>query len=57
MIKVNLFVDMDGVLAEQRNDLPNYMYDKGFFLSLPPVNNMIEIVKELTNEFYEIYQC
>lgn len=55
MTKVNLFVDMDGVLAEQRNDLPNYMYDKGFFLSLPPINNMIEVVKELNNEFYEVY--
>ena len=37
MTKVNLFLDMDGVLAEQRNDLVNYMYDKNFFLSLPPV--------------------
>lgn len=52
MTKVNLFLDMDGVLAEQRNDLVNYMYDKNFFLSLPPVTNMIEVAKKLTEQIY-----
>lgn len=55
MTKVNLFLDMDGVLAEQRNDLVNYMYDKNFFLSLPPVTNMIEVAKKLTEQIYDVY--
>lgn len=53
--KVNLFVDMDGVLAEQSNDLKYYMYDEHFFLNLPPVEPMIKVVKELTKEDYEVY--
>lgn len=55
MTKVNLFLDMDGVLAEQRNDLVNYMYDKNFFLNLPPVTNMIGVAKKLTEQVYYVY--
>lgn len=54
MKKINLFVDMDGVLAEQQNDLIDFMFDKDFFLNRPPVHTMLEVVKKL-EEKYNVY--
>ena len=34
-IKVNIFFDMDGVLAEYHPNTPALMYDKDFFLNRP----------------------
>lgn len=55
MKKANLFIDMDGVLAEQQTDLIDFMHDKGFFLKRPPVLSMIEVVKNLVKEKYNVY--
>lgn len=55
MEKVNIFVDMDGVLAEQREDMVEHMYNKGLFLNLPPIMNMVNSVKKLTRDSYRIY--
>lgn len=55
-MKANVFVDMDGVLAEQSHDLVKYMYDKNFFLTLPPVYSMINVVKKLIkSKKYNVY--
>lgn len=47
MKKVNLFIDMDGVLAVYDKNVVELMYNKGFFLNRPAVKSMLEIVREL----------
>lgn len=55
-MKVNIFVDMDGVLAEQSHDLVKYMYDKDFFLNLPAVHSVINVIKKLiSSNQYNVY--
>ena len=49
MKKVNVFVDMDGVLAVYHKDTVKYMYDKNFFLNRPPMENMVKTIKQLVN--------
>lgn len=55
MKKVNVFMDMDGVLAEYKEDIETYMRAEGFFFERPPMRSMVSLVKELTKEDYEIY--
>lgn len=47
MKKINLFVDMDGVLAVYDKDVVELMYNKEFFLNRPVIKPMVELVKEL----------
>lgn len=56
MKKVNLFVDMDGVLAVYEENVENLMYDKNFFLERPVVKPVVQIVKDLIQQDkYNIY--
>lgn len=48
--KVNIFVDMDGVLAVHDPDIASKMYDKGFFLNLPAHKGNISLVKSLVKD-------
>lgn len=50
MKEVNLFIDMDGVLAVYHHDILAVMHDKGFFYNRPPINHMLEVVKGLIRE-------
>lgn len=51
-----IFVDMDGTLAEFRTAAnPSDLYQKGFFLGLNPLTNVIEAVKILCKENHEVY--
>lgn len=56
MTKKRLLVDMDGTLA-RFHDEANYlecMYEKGFFESLKPFDNMLEAIRILTTEYKDI---
>lgn len=55
MKKVNIFMDMDGVLAEYKEDIETYMRAEGFFFERPPMMAMVNLVKEITKEDYEVY--
>ncbi len=49
--KTRIFVDMDGVLAEFRAiDTLERLYEKGYFLNLSPVYNVIDAVKLLNED-------
>lgn len=53
---INLFFDMDGVLAEYDPDTVNKMYDEGFFLNRPPMEGTLRLIKRLLKENeYNIY--
>lgn len=45
--KANIFIDMDGVLAEHHPDVEELMYDEGFFLNRPCDENALELVERL----------
>lgn len=56
MKKVNLFVDMDGVLAVYDLNVEDKMYNKGFFLNRPAIEPMVQIVKNLVkDERYKVH--
>lgn len=56
MKDVNVFVDMDGVLAVYDENVENVMFDKGFFLNRPVVTSMIEVVRNLlANKDYNVF--
>lgn len=56
MKKTNLFVDMDGVLAEYHPQTVDHMHNKGFFLNRPVVLNMVRFVRLLINTgAYNVY--
>lgn len=48
---VNVFVDMDGVIALNHDEIRKYMYDKNFFLDRPPVESTIEAIKVLQKKY------
>lgn len=47
-MQINLFVDMDGVLAKYDENVSSLMYNKNFFLDLPKNDSMLKAVKELS---------
>lgn len=55
MKNVNIFVDMDGVLAVYDKNVVKLMYDKGFFLNRPVIKPMIETIRRLVHKGYNIY--
>lgn len=55
MKKVNVFVDMDGVLAVYSEDIVDLMYTEGFFLARKAVRPMIEITRLLMKKEYDVY--
>lgn len=55
MKNVNVFVDMDGVLAVYDKNVVKLMYDQGFFLNRPVIKPMIEVVRRLANKDYNVY--
>lgn len=54
-MNVNIFVDMDGVLAEYHPDVVDYMYERGFFRNRPPMKKSIKIVRELIKRGYNVF--
>lgn len=50
MSKVNIFVDMDGVLAIWDDEKSHEMYSEGFFLNLAPHHGTVELVRNLMND-------
>lgn len=48
--KQRLFVDMDGTLAKfiDQTDTPGALLEPGYFESLPPQQNVVEAIKQLT---------
>lgn len=44
---MNLYIDLDGTLAEWRLDGERYLYNKGYFLSLAPNSELIQLVDHL----------
>lgn len=55
MKKVNVFVDMDGVLAVYDKNVVELMYSPEFFLNRPVIKPMVEIVHQLMKEDYNVY--
>lgn len=55
MKNVNVFVDMDGVLAVYDKDVVKLMYNKGFFLNRPVIKQMIEVARRLVSQDYNVY--
>lgn len=55
MSNVNIFIDMDGVLARYDTEVANLMYDEGFFFNLPPMKSNIEMVKSLIEQDLNVY--
>ena len=53
-IKVNIFFDMDGVLAEYHPNTPALMYDKDFFLNRPLEKHAKDLLLKLS-ENYDVY--
>lgn len=49
-MKINIFVDMDGVLALYDKDTVNKMYNEGFFISRPAQKGNLNLVKTLMND-------
>lgn len=54
-MNVNVFVDMDGVLAVYDKDVVKLMYDKEFFLNRPVIKPMVELVHKLLGNEYNVY--
>ena len=54
-MKVNIFVDMDGVLSVYERGIEAFMNKEGFFLNRPPIHEAIQLVKALTKEDYNIF--
>lgn len=54
MKKANIFIDMDGVIAEYDKNVVEHMYKKGFFENRPVVETMVELSKKLVKD-YEVY--
>lgn len=53
---VNIFVDMDGVLAVYHPDTEKHMYNKGFFLNRPSHEHMVKAVRSLiVNSEYNVF--
>ena len=56
MRSINVFIDMDGVLAEYEKNVLDHMEKKGFFLNRPLMDKMLELVKLIVkNKKYEVY--
>lgn len=55
MKKVNVFVDMDGVLAVYDKNILDFMYDENYFLNRPQIKPMIEIVRLLIKLNYNVF--
>lgn len=49
-MKINIFVDMDGVLAVYDNDVVEKMYNEGFFLNRPVQKGNLKLVKNLIED-------
>lgn len=54
-MNVNIFVDMDGVLAKYNKNTYKYMYDKGFFLNRPIQKVMIDSIKLISEQYHNVY--
>lgn len=55
MEKVRLFIDMDGTLAEfKKIDTLEQLYEEHYFLSLKPLENVVQAVKILIKEHPEL---
>lgn len=50
MSKINIFVDMDGVLAVYDKNIVEVMYDEGHFLHCKPHKGNVSLMKELLND-------
>lgn len=58
MEKVRLFIDMDGTLAEFKSiDALEQLYEEDYFLSLKPLENVVQAVKILIKEHPELEVC
>lgn len=49
-MKINIFVDMDGVLAVYDKDVVEKMYNENFFLNRPVQKGNLKLVKNLIND-------
>lgn len=55
MEKVRLFIDMDGTLAEfKKIDTLEQLYEEHYFLSLKPLENVVQAVKILIEKHLEL---
>lgn len=54
MSKLKLYIDMDGTLAEWKVDGFPYLYDKGYFYNLKPLNAVRRLLKVLYRS-YDVY--
>lgn len=55
-MKRRIFVDMDGTLAKWNNvDMPDVLYEKGYFENLEANNNLVQEVRNLIKEGEDIY--
>lgn len=54
-MNVNVFVDMDGVIAKYNPNTPKLMYDENFFLTRPAQSEMIDAVKMMIEQCLNIY--
>lgn len=55
-MKRRFFVDMDGTLAKWNNvDMPDILYEEGYFESLEPNNNLVSSIKDLIKEGEDVY--
>ena len=54
---VRFFVDMDGVLAKFNNQLTSLdpLYEKGYFASLEPQKNVVDVVNKLIDDNVDVY--
>lgn len=57
MEKKKFYFDMDGVLAEWQTNIPSFeaLYEKGYFLSLSPMKNIVCLMKDLMERGCEVY--
>lgn len=56
IMKINIFLDMDGVLAHYPQDMVDKMNDKDFFINLKAMDNNIRLANELIkNDGVEVY--
>lgn len=56
MRKVNLFIDMDGVLAVYSKTTTTHMHNEGFFYNRPPVSRVLSVIKDIiSKEDYDVY--
>lgn len=49
-MQVNLFVDMDGVLAQYNKEVSKLMFNENFFLTLPKMDSMVNAIKTIISE-------